>query len=175
MTHSDLSSYKLYTRCYAGKLDTNLSKTRHVNVVTDQKWINLYVIMLKPFNGNGHYVTCDSACMGDIIAQVSRNEWKINMVGTIRLDLTGTDITTTCDEMAKRMYETAVWQHNTLPLCVAAWADNAVVKTLSNFHSSVVINKGIKRRGLDEDGMRMKDPAPVNCLDQMAVIVKRSI
>ena len=89
MTHGDLALYKLYARCYGGKPDTDLSQTRHVNVVTDQKWINLYEIMLKPFHGNGYCVTCDSAYMGDIIAQVSRNEWKGNMVGTIRLDQTG--------------------------------------------------------------------------------------
>jgi len=73
----------------------------------------------------------------------------------------------TCDGMEKRTYDTSVWQHKFLPLCVAAWADNAIVKTLSNFHSSTVIDAGIKRRGMDEDGKRMKDPAPVNCPEQM--------
>ena len=113
VTHGDLASYKLYTRCYGGKLDTNLSKTRHVNVVTDQKWINLYEMMLKRFNGNRHCITCDSAYMCDIIAQVSHNEWKINMVGITQSDWTGADIKSTCDRMAKRMYKTAVWQHST--------------------------------------------------------------
>ena len=47
-----------------------------MNVVTDQKWFNIYEMMLKPlqpFNGNGHCVVCDSAYMGDIIiiAEVS--------------------------------------------------------------------------------------------------------
>ena len=77
-THGDLASYKLYARYYGGKPDTDLSKTCQVNVVTDQKWINLYELILKPFNGNGHCVTCDSAYMGDIIAQVLHNEWKIH-------------------------------------------------------------------------------------------------
>ena len=89
------------------------------------------------------------------------------MVGTIRSDRTGADIKATCDGMEKRTYTTSVWQHNFLPLCVAAWADNAIVKTLSNFHSSTVIDAGIQRRGMDEDGQRMKDPAPVNCPEQM--------
>ena len=64
-----------------------------------------------PFKGNGHCVTCALAYMGDIIAQVSRNEWKINMVGAIRSDQTGVDIKSTCDGMEKRTYDTAVWQH----------------------------------------------------------------
>ena len=63
------------------------------------------------------------------MAQVSRNEWKVNMVGTIQSNQTGADIKPTCDKMKLRTYETAVWQHKTKPLCVAAWADNAVVKT----------------------------------------------
>ena len=66
-------------------------------------------MMRKFFNGNGHYVTCDSAYMGDIIAQVLRNERKTNMVGTIRLDWTGTDIKSTCDGMANCTYNTTVW------------------------------------------------------------------
>ena len=52
------------------------------------------------------------------------------------------------------------------------WADNAVVKTLSIFYSSLVINEGIKQRGLDEDGKRMKDPTPVDCPEQMVVYCK---
>ena len=85
-----------------GEKDGDLSNTRHENVLTDQKWINLYDMMLTPFKGTGHCVTCDSAYMGDIIAQVSRNEWKINMVGTIRSNQTGVDIKATCDAMAKQ-------------------------------------------------------------------------
>ena len=99
VTHGDLASYKLYARYYGGKPDGDLSNVRHENVLTDQKWINLYDMMLTPFKGNRHCVTWDSAYMGDIIAQVSRNEWKINMVRTIRSDRTGADIKSTCDGM----------------------------------------------------------------------------
>ena len=60
-----------------------------------------------------------------------------------------------------------VWGHNELNLCVTAWADNAVVKTLSNFHCTMVIEKGIKQSGLDENGKKMKDLAPVDCPKQM--------
>ena len=48
----------------------------------------------------------------------------------------------------------------------------AIVKTLSNFHLSQVINEGIKRRGLDTDGKRMKDLAPVDCPEQMMAYCK---
>ena len=64
--------------------------------------------------------------MGDVIvivviAQVSHNEWKINMVGTIRRsNQMGDDIKPTCDGMTKHTYKTAIWQHNNLPLCIAA-------------------------------------------------------
>ena len=167
VTYGDLASYKLYTRIYGGKHDADLSTTCHKNCVTDQKWVHLYDMMLTSFKGNGHCVTCDSAYMGDTMAQVSRNEWKVNMVGTIQSNRTSADIKPTCDKMKLRTYETAVWQHKTKPLYVAAWADNAVFKTLSNFHSSKVIIEGIRRCGLDADGKRMKDPAPVNCPEQM--------
>ena len=82
--------------------------------------------------------------MGDTMAQVSRNEWKVNMLGTIQSNRTGADIKPTCDKMKLRTYEMAVWQHKTRPLYVAAWADNTVMKTLSNFHSSKVIIDGIR-------------------------------
>ena len=130
-------------------------------------------MMLKPFNGNVYYVTCDSVYMGDILAQVSRNEWKINMVGTIILDQTIADIKLTCNGMAKQKYDTSVWQHNTLPLCAAVWVKNAVVNTLYNFHSSVVITKGIESRGWVEDGKRFKDPAPVDGLEIMVAYYKK--
>ena len=42
-----------------------------------------------------------------------------------------------------------------------------VVKTLSNFHSHKVISAGIKQRGMDTDDKRMKDPAPIDCPEQM--------
>lgn len=61
------------------------------------------------------------------------------MMGTLGSDHTGADIKPVCDGMKKCTYDTAVWQHNKLKLCVAAWANNTVVKTLSNFHCTMVI------------------------------------
>ena len=92
-----------------GKGGGDLSNVRHENVLTDQKGINLYDMMLTSFKGNGDCVTCDSAYIGDIIAQVLRNDWKINMAGTIRSDRTGANIKSTCDCMEKRTYDTSVW------------------------------------------------------------------
>ena len=123
--------------------------------------------MLKPFKRNVHCPTCDSAYIGDIMAQILRNEWQINMVGTIQLNRCGADAGSTCKEMTLHTYESAVWQHNTIPLCMAAWADNAVVKTLSNFHTPVVIEEGLLRRGIDEDGNRERDQSYVDAPEQM--------
>ena len=82
--------HKLYGRCQGYKPDGyDFSKTCHENVVTNQKWINLYDMMSTPFKGKGYCVTCDSAYMGDIIAHVSDKEWKINMAGTIQLHWVG--------------------------------------------------------------------------------------
>jgi hypothetical protein len=41
--------------------------------------------MLAPFKYNGHCVVMDSAYMGDAMCQVGREEWFINMVGTVQL------------------------------------------------------------------------------------------
>ena len=168
MAHGNLASYKLFARCYGGKPDNDLTNTYYENAVSDQKWINLYEMMLNPFKGKGYYVTCGSVYMGNIItAQVSHKEWKINMVIIIQLDQLGSDIELVCDAMKKRMYDTIIWQHKELDLCVAACADDAVVKTLSNFYCTIVINQGIQQQGLSKYSKRMKDPAPVDCSEQM--------
>ena len=87
-----------------------------------------------------------SAYMSDIMAQIGRYEWEINMVGTSQVNRTGADTKATVDAMKKTMkgtHTTAMWQHKELPLVFAAWADNAIVKTLSNFHSPVIIEDGV--------------------------------
>ena len=91
-------------------------------------------------------MTMDSAYMCDIMAQIGRFEWKINMVGMSQVNQTGADAIATVDAMKKTMkgtHATAMWQHKELPLVFAAWADNAIVKTLSNFHSPVIIKDGV--------------------------------
>ena len=39
-----------------------------------------------------------------------------------------------------------MYQHNTKSLLYTVWGDNNFVKTLSNFHSPVIIRGGIKRK-----------------------------
>ena len=56
-------------------------------------------------------------------------------------------------------------QHNTLPLVFSLWADNAVVKTLSNFHSSVIIEDGVQC-WFRIDGARQHNPVGVPFLEQ---------
>ena len=58
-------------------------------------------------------------------------------------------------------------QHNTLSLCVAAWADNAAVKTFYNFQNAVVIEDALLQQGMDDDGNREKDQALVDAPEQM--------
>ena len=88
ITRGKLQFYKLYARCYGGKDDGDI-QGRHQHTVGQQKFINLFDIMLSSFRGNGHYVTCDSAYMGNIMALIAHNVWRINMVGTIQANRTG--------------------------------------------------------------------------------------
>jgi hypothetical protein len=81
MTDGLLATYKLHARTFGGKTDEDL-QSRHVNVVTTQKWVNLMLVLLDDFRGKGHCVTMDSAYMGDIMVQIGHEEWKMNMVGT---------------------------------------------------------------------------------------------
>ena len=108
-------------------------------------------------------MTMDSAYMSDIMAQIGRFEWEINMVGTSQVNRTGANAKATVDAMKKTKegtHKSAMWQHNELPLVFAAWADNAIVKTLSNFHSPVIINDGVQRR-CKIAGVRQRDAVGV--------------
>ena len=60
VTCKPLRTYKLFVRTYGGKSDEDLD-TNHQNIVTLQKWVNLYNIMLDKFKGKRHCVTMDSA------------------------------------------------------------------------------------------------------------------
>ena len=78
------------------------------------------------------------------------------------------DAKATVDHMKLRRkgtHDTAMWQHNTLPLVFTAWTDNTVVKTLSNFHSPVIIKEGVQRR-CRIDGVRQRDPVGVPIQEQ---------
>ena len=46
-------------------------------------------LMIDEYKGKGCYVTMDSAYMGDIMAQVGREIWGMNMVGTVQCNRSG--------------------------------------------------------------------------------------
>jgi hypothetical protein len=66
---------------FNGATDKDVGK-QNKNNVTTQKWVNLLLLMLNDFKNNGHCVTMDSAYMGDIMAMIGQDVWRIDMVGT---------------------------------------------------------------------------------------------
>jgi len=56
---------------------------------TKLKMVSLYDFMLDTFKNKGHCVVMDSAYMGYDMAQVGREVWDINMVGTVQSNRTG--------------------------------------------------------------------------------------
>jgi hypothetical protein len=61
-TFGNLMLYKLYAHMYGGKQDGDrLCKVGwHAHMVGEQKFVNLFDIMLSSFCKKGHHVTCDS-------------------------------------------------------------------------------------------------------------------
>jgi hypothetical protein len=98
----------------------------------------------------GHCVVMDSACMGDAMCQVGREEWGMNMVDTCQTDRTGAGalgkVAVKAKEIVIGSHESLMYQHNTKSLLYSVWGDNNFVKTLSNFHSPVIIIRGEMRR-----------------------------
>ncbi len=74
---------------------------RHDNTAGIQKWVNLLDHMLHAFKGNGHCVTMDSAYMGNIMAMIGRDVWKIDMVGMAQTNRTGADVANKISWMKK--------------------------------------------------------------------------
>jgi hypothetical protein len=142
VTDGPLSTYKLFARVYGGKSDQDINKHNN-NTVTKLKMVSLYDFMLESFKHKGHCVVMDSAYMGDAICQVGREEWGMNMVGTCQTDRTGTGaldkVAVKAKEIVIGSHESLIYQHNTKSLLYSVWGDNNFVKTLSNFHSPVII------------------------------------
>ena len=164
VTFGPLAGFKLHVRVYGGKTDEDLCKTTSYTGTT-QKFINLLDEFLSEFKGLGHYATMDSAYMGDVMAQIGREAWKINMVGTTQSNRVGADVKEERKRMKVGTYECVFYQHNELPLCVALWADNNIVTTLSNFHSPTVLQEGegMLHRKKGGDGKRERVRTPVKC------------
>jgi hypothetical protein len=51
--------------------------------------------------------------MGDIMVQIGRNEWKLNMVGTSQSNQTGANVKDVVEKMKPGTYKPCFWQHNT--------------------------------------------------------------
>ena len=81
----------------------------------------------------------DSVYMRDIMAQIGKFEWGINMDNDTSVDCTGANTKPTTNMMEKENQELHLWQHNNLPLVFSTWSDNNVVKSLYNFHPPVII------------------------------------
>jgi hypothetical protein len=165
VTHGQLRTFKVHCRVYGGKHDEGL-KHCHENTATTQKWVNLYNDMLEAFKGFGMCCTLDSAYMGDILGQIARDVWGINLVGTCQTDRTGAGKAAKIDKksMKKGTYESILYQHRVKALCYAMWADNNIVKTLSNFHSPEILAVGagvLRRRRVD--GQREQHQTEVSC------------
>ncbi|KAL3765170.1 hypothetical protein ACHAW5_008589 [Stephanodiscus triporus] len=148
VTDGPLATYKLHARTFGGKSDEDL-QSRHINVVTTQKW--------------GHCVTMDSAYMGDIMAQIGREEWKMNMVGTAQSNRTGANVKDIVDKMKAGTYESCFWQHNTKNLCVLRQCN--CQETLSNHHGATALDaeNGFDAEGKDKNGSREMQQKAVPC------------
>ena len=67
--------------------------------------------------------------------------------------------------MKKGTYDSIMYQHINEELVLAMWSDNNIVRTLSNFHSPVVIEDGLQRKS-KVDGVRERAQTPVPCPKQ---------
>ncbi len=99
-----LATYKLHARTFRGKTDGDL-QSHHINTIRMQKWVNLMLVLLNDFKGKGHCVTMDSAYMGDIMAQIGRDEWKLNMVGMLQSNQMGTNVKDVVEKMKPGAYK----------------------------------------------------------------------
>jgi hypothetical protein len=124
--------------------------------------------MLNDFKNNGHCVTMDSAYMGDIMAMIGWDVWRISMVGTAQANRTSANIN--CTKLMKNgTYSSICWQHVWQSLCFAVWSSNALVKTLSNFHGPEILEAGmgVLQKKRDSNGKRERMKTEVSCPAQM--------
>ena len=161
VTFGALATFKLHCRVFGGKNDEGLNYVNN-NTATMQKWVNLYDEMFEEFKGLGMCCTLDSAYMSDTLAQIAREEWLMNLVGTCQSSRTGADDAEAKKALKIGTYECVLFQHRLLNLCFSLWADNNIVKTLSNFHSPQIlkIGEGVARRRR-VDGMREQERTEV--------------
>jgi hypothetical protein len=175
ITKGDLATYKLFARVYGGRYDEDMN-VHNEHTVTKLKMVSLYDFMLDPFKQKGHCVVMDSAYMSDAMCQVGREEWKINMVGTCQTDRCGAGplgkaaYTGKDKEISINTHELLFFQHKSKALMYAVWGDNNFVKTLSNFHSPVILRGGMQRKRRNpQTKRRERDFSDVDCPIQQKV------
>ena len=65
------------------------------------------------------------------------------MVGMAQTNRMGAPAAADVQKLKVGTYVSIFWQHRMLNLCYVVWSDNNKVKTLSNFHSPVVLEVGL--------------------------------
>ena len=133
-----------------------------------QKWVNLYNEILEDFKHQGICVTLDSVQSGDILFQIARDDWGLNMVGTLcQSNRSGGGKLASEDKKKMKVGTTngsCLYQHQTLILCYAMWANNNIVKTRSNFHTAETLPEGTGvRQHRRFDGQREEKMTEVPC------------
>ena len=170
VTKGILSTYKLFVRCYGGQADNDLDK-RHPNTPPLLKFVTLYPIMLAPFMGKGHCVVMDSAYMSGVVGLIGLYVWEINMVGTAQSNRTAAGGLAREDLgdglLGERSHKSLIYQHKQESLVYPIWADNNYVETLSNSHSPLIVEGGVKRGRIDPVTKRRQHlQSPVDCPQQ---------
>ena len=163
ITYGNLRTYKLHCWVYGGNHVEGLNHKHH-NTANTQKWVNLFDEMLEEFKGTGMCMTMDSAYMGDIMGQIGREVWRMNFVGTCQRGRVGANVDDDFKQMKVGTYDSVMYQHRTKPLSYTIWADNNLVKTLSNFHTPKILPAGAgvcRRRRVD--GVREEAQTEVPC------------
>lgn len=94
---------------YSWQLQTT---TRHLYSTERDKLLQHHATSLQ---GEGRGVTIDSAYMGDIMAQIGRFVWKINMVGTAHANHTAANDRPACKKMKEGTHEPIIWHYKTMP------------------------------------------------------------
>ncbi|MGK3756585.1 MAG: hypothetical protein ACI8RD_008899 [Bacillariaceae sp.] len=141
-----LKDLLLHTRVYGGEGDDDINR-RNEYTATHLKTASLFDFMLESFKGKGHSVVMDTAYISDAMCLVGLYVWLFNFLGTVISNRTGAGTLGKAACLANEIviggHDSLLFQHNTHPLMYAVWGDNNFVRTLSNFHSPIVVPNGI--------------------------------
>ena len=91
--------------------------------------MNLFSIVLDPFKGKGHSVVCDSTHMSEIMANIARVIWVINLIGTCPCNRIGADTDCLKDGVVEvGSCDSVAWQRKDGKLSFCVWGDDNLVK-----------------------------------------------